>query len=92
MTDDSEQLPAEPPRGLAGQDPGSPRRSAASEIQSTLPVPASATTGLLTEGPRWHAERGELLWVDILGQTLHRADPGPTAPWSRWRPSSLTGR
>jgi sugar lactone lactonase YvrE len=33
--------------------------------------------GLLTEGPRWHAERGELLWVDILGHTLHRGRPGP---------------
>jgi sugar lactone lactonase YvrE len=31
----------------------------------------------LTEGPRWHAERGELLWVDILGHTLHRSRPGP---------------
>jgi sugar lactone lactonase YvrE len=31
----------------------------------------------LTEGPRWHAERGELLWVDILGHALHRGRPGP---------------
>jgi sugar lactone lactonase YvrE len=76
MTDDSEQLPAEQPRDLPGQDPGSPRRPAASEIRST-PVPVSATTGLLTEGPRWHAERGELLWVDILGHALHRGRPGP---------------
>jgi sugar lactone lactonase YvrE len=38
-----------------------------------LPVPCSATPGLLSEGPRWHAERGELLWVDIVGSTLHRA-------------------
>jgi sugar lactone lactonase YvrE len=76
MTDDGGQLPAKPPRDLAGQDPGSLRRSAASEIRLT-PVPVSATTGLLTEGPRWHAERGELLWVDILGHTLHRGRPGP---------------
>ena len=27
----------------------------------------SATPGLLSEGPRWHEERQELLWVDILG-------------------------
>ena len=29
--------------------------------------------GQLSEGPRWHAERQELLWVDILGRRLHRA-------------------
>ena len=32
----------------------------------------SATPGLLSEGPRWHDERGELLWVDILGCQMHR--------------------
>jgi sugar lactone lactonase YvrE len=48
---------------------------AASEIRSA-PTPWSAIAGLLTEGPRWHAERGELLWVDILGRTLHRGRPG----------------
>lgn len=37
------------------------------------PVPCSATPGLLTEGPRWDAERDELLWVDIVGSRLHRA-------------------
>ncbi len=35
-------------------------------------VALSATPGLLSEGPRWHHERQELLWVDILGRTLHR--------------------
>jgi sugar lactone lactonase YvrE len=49
---------------------------AASETRSA-PIPWSATAGLLTEGPRWHADRGELLWVDILGRTLHRGRPGP---------------
>jgi sugar lactone lactonase YvrE len=29
--------------------------------------------GLLCEGPRWHEERQELLWVDILGRRFHRA-------------------
>ena len=29
--------------------------------------------GLLSEGPRWHEERQELLWVDILGCGFHRA-------------------
>jgi sugar lactone lactonase YvrE len=32
----------------------------------------SATRGLLSEGPRWHEERQELLWVDILGRQFHR--------------------
>jgi sugar lactone lactonase YvrE len=50
--------------------------AAGSETRSA-PIPWSATAGLLTEGPRWHAERGELLWVDILGRTLHRGRPGP---------------
>ena len=49
---------------------------AASEVR-LAPIPWSATAGLLTEGPRWHAERGELLWVDILGRALHRGRPGP---------------
>jgi sugar lactone lactonase YvrE len=43
---------------------------------SSVPVPWSAIAGVLSEGPRWHAERGELLWVDILGRTLHRGRPG----------------
>jgi sugar lactone lactonase YvrE len=33
----------------------------------------SPQPGLLTEGPRWHEERQELLWVDILGRGFHRA-------------------
>ena len=32
----------------------------------------SPTAGLLSEGPRWHEEAGELLWVDILGARFHR--------------------
>jgi sugar lactone lactonase YvrE len=35
-------------------------------------VPWSVAPGRLTEGPRWHEERQELLWVDILGRQLHR--------------------
>jgi sugar lactone lactonase YvrE len=41
-----------------------------------VPVPCSAKAGLLSEGPRWDAERGELLWVDIVGSQLHRARLG----------------
>ncbi len=32
----------------------------------------STAAGLLSEGPRWHEEAGELLWVDILGAWFHR--------------------
>ena len=32
----------------------------------------SPVAGLLSEGPRWHEEAGELLWVDILGAGFHR--------------------
>jgi sugar lactone lactonase YvrE len=42
----------------------------------------SDAPGVLSEGPRWHAERQELLWVDILGRQLHRgtlADDGALA-------------
>jgi len=35
-------------------------------------VPWSAVPGRLSEGPRWHEERQELLWVDILGGQIHR--------------------
>jgi sugar lactone lactonase YvrE len=35
-------------------------------------APWSEVPGLLSEGPRWHEERQELLWVDILGRRLHR--------------------
>jgi len=32
----------------------------------------SGDPGVLSEGPRWHDERQELLWVDILGKQVHR--------------------
>lgn len=37
----------------------------------------SLTPGLLSEGPRWHEERQELLWVDILGRQMHRGTLSP---------------
>ena len=37
---------------------------------------SSARRGLLTEGPRWHADQAELLWVDILAGELHTATVG----------------
>jgi sugar lactone lactonase YvrE len=37
----------------------------------------SPRPGLLSEGPRWHEDRQELLWVDILGRQMHRARVAP---------------
>ena len=46
----------------------------------------SRTAGLLSEGPRWHEEAGELLWVDILGGAkLHRGSSPPTVLLTWWR-------
>ncbi|MEA2178863.1 MAG: hypothetical protein QOG77_2160 [Solirubrobacteraceae bacterium] len=42
-------------------------------IPPPVPVPCSATPGLLSEGPRWDAHGDRLLWVDIVGSRLHRA-------------------
>jgi sugar lactone lactonase YvrE len=39
-------------------------------------IPWSAAPGQLSEGPRWHQERQELLWVDILGKQVHRGRVG----------------
>ena len=43
----------------------------------------SAAPGLLSEGPRWHEERQELLWVDILGCRMHRGMLGPDGALER---------
>jgi sugar lactone lactonase YvrE len=46
-----------------------------------MTAPAAARTcstvpGLLSEGPRWDAERAELIWVDILAGEVHIAPIG----------------
>ena len=43
----------------------------------------SAAPGLLSEGPRWHEERQELLWVDILGRQMHRGTLSPDGALAR---------
>ena len=45
--------------------------------------PWSVTPGLLSEGPRWHEERQELLWVDILGRQVHRGTLSPDGALER---------
>jgi sugar lactone lactonase YvrE len=52
--------------------------------------PVSSTRALLGEGPRWDAEAGRLLWVDIEGGLLHAGERtiecgsmvGAVAPWA----------
>ena len=43
----------------------------------------SGTPGLLSEGPRWHEQRQELLWVDILGRHMHRGTLTPDGALDR---------
>lgn len=53
-------------------DPGSGVTAATARVAAWSPEP-----GLLSEGPRWHRGRQELLWVDILGRAFHRATLTP---------------
>ena len=36
----------------------------------------SAGRGLLSEGPRWDADRAELIWVDVLAREVHTLNAG----------------
>ena len=58
---------------------------------STTPSVARWTTapGLLSEGPRWHADAQELLWVDILGANVHRGRLGVDGALASVRTTTL---
>ncbi len=43
---------------------------------AAVAVACSDEIARLGEGPRWDGERGELLWVDIEGETVHRSRLG----------------
>ncbi len=51
-----------------------------------VPVPCSAKPGVLSEGPRWDAQRDELLWVDIVASRLHRARVSASGPLDEREP------
>jgi sugar lactone lactonase YvrE len=42
------------------------------DVEVAVAVPPGAALG---EGPRWDAATGTLLWVDIVGRSVHRYDP-----------------
>ncbi|HEX9864874.1 MAG TPA: SMP-30/gluconolactonase/LRE family protein [Acidimicrobiia bacterium] len=44
---------------------------------------------LLGEGPVWDSDQRTLLWVDILGQQVHRTDPGTGITRSIGTPSAV---
>jgi sugar lactone lactonase YvrE len=65
---------------------------------TTRPPPAtrvcSAVPGLLSEGPRWDAEKAELIWVDILAGELYAAaldDDGNLEPVRTFRAGRHVG-
>ena len=59
-------------RGAGAPARGHQSRRRSHGMTASSAVPWSGTPGLLSEGPRWHEERQELLWVDILGGHIHR--------------------
>jgi sugar lactone lactonase YvrE len=58
---------------------------------STTPLVTrwSSAPGLLSEGPRWHADAQELLWVDILGAHVHRGRLGVDGELASQRTTTL---
>lgn len=61
---------------MTGPQRRGPRPAGNPARNSWTVTPCSAEPGRLSEGPRWDAARGELLWVDVLAGRLHRARPG----------------
>lgn len=57
------------------------------EQSAQLMLDARARLG---EGPRWIAERGELLWLDIYGRRMHLTDPS-TREDNHWALNELVG-
>jgi sugar lactone lactonase YvrE len=56
-----------------------PGRGSLGAMEPTAPsiLPWTQSPGMLSEGPRWHHDREELLWVDILERRLHRGTIAP---------------
>jgi sugar lactone lactonase YvrE len=48
------------------------KRTSTAEVSVEVALDAHAALG---EGPVWDDANGTLIWVDILGQAVHRWDP-----------------
>src|SRR3981081_3540773 len=59
---------------LRGETPGSHRQTPMHRdaIPATVALRADAELG---EGPVWHVSGSRLIWVDIIGRSVHFSDP-----------------